>query len=1084
MNSEDAKEVFGSKEAVGDGGESSSLGFLITSIYPSNGGLGGGYVVYINGSKFTSDTTFALGGTPCLSTQILSSTSATCLAPPSGASGLVSVSASKVGDSYSQAGGFRYVGATVITSVSPAITPGTIPTRIVLTGTNFISGSLVNISHPNLPNSPCTSVNVVNSTTLECFTPVLTPNQTDTMSTSGVIPSIEVVTPDGGTSSLLNALTLTPAPIITGISFGGSGVTALPVDGVLNNGVSNFTLTLTGKYFVAGVSVRLASLNVPNCSSFNSNQIRCTTLPAMSSAGGFNFVITNLDGQSSSFNTNFVNKPISTGFSPTKTVFTGGDVTISGSGLSVVSPPTISIFKDSDNSYVAPCTIVSSLPVICRAPDLGEAMDVFFRIVNEYGYRADTGVYDFSGSTALKLSGDTNLERVAIGSTFNKSFIFANPSGTVDAENLAFDFSGFSTPAFSFVSNDCTSTLSAGNFCTLTLSFSPTALDFYESGNFTVSYDNGISNVSTTYSLKGRGVKLELGPPTLNFSVIPFGMNHAGRAPGFLRAIVINNDSNASVQIDSTNLSNTTDFNYYGGSYPGVFATPFSHQCPASNIIPANTYCVVVIEFKPQSTGAKTANFSLNYNSGHSTRNVVLSGSGGDPSITTCNPAALPYGGGSGIDADPWQICSEAQFLAAISETNDHANTSAGDDDFILMDDITFSAGVSNDITLFNSAFSFDGNGYKLIDYALIDPGQTNVSVIGGPNRGGSSIRRVQALNMQLSGLSAAPLGTSGSYDSFLQGQVLASGSASGAAVNSAGYLGLMNLQFIGDITSTSSFAVGALDYNQSVTMNEGLIVANMTGQTGVSGAVREGRSAVADYYVYAELNSPSGSANGIGGVGTINSHFYGKIDAAGELSGISRAQGFSNCSARGVFSSVNGRVGGLSSLIIPGHYIHNSYSTAKLKSASVEIGGLVGRFDGLELKNSFFAGQIDASSGGGGVAGISYQNSIVSKVYVAPVHSESVFIKNIHATSTPISRGTNPLTFNDGVFYLRDSLSSPYVEAGVEEFSQTQMINQTNFDTIYGSWDFNPAGGRDWKFSTSGYPYPILDWMEDDWMP
>ncbi len=1100
MNSEDAKEVFGSKEAVGDGGESSSLGFLITSIYPSNGGLGGGYVVYINGSKFTSDTTFALGGTPCLSTQILSSTSATCLAPPSGSSGLVSVSASKVGDSYSQAGGFRYVGATVITSVSPAITPGTIPTRIVLTGTNFISGSLVNISHPNLPNSPCTSVNVVNSTTLECFTPVLTPNQTDTMSTSGVIPSIEVITPDGGTSSLLNALTLTPAPIITGISFGGSGVTALPVDGVLNNGVSNFTLTLVGKHLKAGLSVRLAGNTAGSCTFFNATQVRCTSLPSVTTAGGFNFNITNNDGQSSSFNTSFVDKPVVSDFSPARTAFTGGDVTINGVGLSILSAPSVVIHRQSDSSLLANCTVSSSSPLVCTAPDLGSEVDVFFRITTEYGYRADSGIYFFSGSTELGINGDFNLERVTLGSTLEKSFILTNPSLGVDITSLNLDFSALGG-AYSFVSSTCTANLNAGQVCNFVVRFMPTALEYYESGNINISYFDGLTNVASSYKLNGWGIELEVGPPVIDFSSVSVGPNLQGIAPKFLKGVVINNRSNASVQVDisrPSDFSNSTDFHYMGGSgFPGIWPTTPAEACPVSGEIPPNTYCVAAVEFEPQSLGGSTSTFSLSYNSIYTTKPIELVGNGNGLTTTVCDPSGVPYGAGDGTSINPWQLCSEAHMVRMRTRIND-TDTVEANDFFLQMSDITFTSSFPESIEMTGGLF--DGGGYKLIDFEISNTGLGAASLLSDNIDGYTSpyscnTTRMQLLNLKITagivaGLSSCRSSSVG--NSTLQGALVGS-SRVGGVIHQVVGAAPSNTQYIGTIKSSSSGGGIYYGFNNSTdTTQNNLFIGSADVVGGFGGITIGGRISTINSYVYADIVAALASGISANQYGVQDSHFFGSINVSGDFEGVGAARygsiGVVRSSSRGTVSGGGGLYsGGVSGNLSSAVGVEQSYSTLKI-DCPLGCGGLSGRHlsTSVGLQDSFFAGKMSSV-----MSGISSDNSSltlapVERIYVASSDMLSILSDSDDDDANMITRDPEGFDFKD-VFYLRDSSAGNYVSTGVTELNNAEMMNITRFRDI-GGWDFkDTAEDGDpavWKMGTAGYKYPILDWMEDDWMP
>jgi hypothetical protein len=116
------------------------------------------------------------------------------------------------------------------------------------------------------------------------------------------------------------------------------------------------------------------------------------------------------------------------------------------------------------------------------------------------------------------------------------------------------------------------------------------------------------------------------------------------------------------------------------------------------------------------------------------------------------------------------------------------------------------------------------------------------------------------------------------------------------------------------------------------------------------------------------------------------------------------------------------------------------------------------------------------------GMIGKKIQTTVqhVTRSYVASPDGSSLI--NSPSNSDTLVIGPTFDSANDGVFYLGGSGPDQETSIGIYSLNNDQMRDQSIFEDL-NSWDFTPGTGK-WKFATSGYPYPILQWMPDNWMP
>jgi hypothetical protein len=153
----------------------------------------------------------------------------------------------------------------------------------------------------------------------------------------------------------------------------------------------------------------------------------------------------------------------------------------------------------------------------------------------------------------------------------------------------------------------CGGTLSAGQTCTITVTFTPLVVGTTV-GGITIA-DN--ASVSTqVLSASGSGVL----PVTMSPTSISFGSVSVGTASA-VQAVTVTN-----------NLSTTTSINSVVASGDFVSVSGGSNPCGAS--IPAKGTCTLGVQFSPAVAGAITGDLTLSFAAGSSPQVVSLSGTG------------------------------------------------------------------------------------------------------------------------------------------------------------------------------------------------------------------------------------------------------------------------------------------------------------------------------------------------------------------------------------------------------------------------------------------------------------------------
>lgn len=169
-------------------------------------------------------------------------------------------------------------------------------------------------------------------------------------------------------------------------------------------------------------------------------------------------------------------------------------------------------------------------------------------------------------------------------------------------------FGGIAASGDYLETNTCPSTLNAGQNCTITVSFKPTAAG-NRSGTVTLK-DNAPGSPTQTIALIGIGA-------TNAVTLLPASLTFPGQTPGttsHAQSITVYNDGTVAVNITGIAISPAD----------GTFTQ--SNNCPAT--LNANTNCVISVSFTPPDTGTYTETLSVIDSDKSSPQTASLTGVG------------------------------------------------------------------------------------------------------------------------------------------------------------------------------------------------------------------------------------------------------------------------------------------------------------------------------------------------------------------------------------------------------------------------------------------------------------------------
>ncbi|MBI1861918.1 MAG: IPT/TIG domain-containing protein, partial [Deltaproteobacteria bacterium] len=308
----------------------------VVAVVPTSGTAVGGNSVEIDGFNFRAGVSVLIGGTPCGNVNFVSANKITCTAGANSPGPADVVVANIPSGTTTVAGGYSYISAPMLTSVTPASGSTAGGTSVTIVGTQFLAGPTVLFDL-----AACINVVAVSATQITCTTPV---------HSAGNV-TVTVTNTDLGTVSKPNAFVYAAPPSLSSIA---------PTSAPSNGGI---TLTLTGSNFTNGLSITVGGQTCTSPTMVNANQATCA-MPAVS-PGNAAVVLTNADGQTAilagGLTVNF--PPSIASFSPTHVPEQGGAI-LTITGAHFVTGVTVTV----DENNCTPVTMISATQIQCPTP--------------------------------------------------------------------------------------------------------------------------------------------------------------------------------------------------------------------------------------------------------------------------------------------------------------------------------------------------------------------------------------------------------------------------------------------------------------------------------------------------------------------------------------------------------------------------------------------------------------------------------------------------------------------------------------------------------------------------------------------
>jgi len=235
-----------------------------------------------------------------------------------------------------------------------------------------------------------------------------------------------------------------------------------------------------------------------------------------------------------------------------------------------------------------------------------------FIVADMYNYR----IRGISAFAAANFSSDSLIFGMQpVGGTSNPLVVTLSALGPLTLSY--FQVSGPFSQA-----NDCPSSMSNGQTCTIDVYFTPTGSG-QENGTLTI-YDNGYFNPQPSITLTGTGTAIQLSGAPINFPNTLVGKTSGPNT------ITIKNTGSNSITMGTISLTETTDFSIA------------SNNCPASGKpLNGGASCQVGIDFTPKSTGLKQGTLVINDSDPSSPQLAGMSGTGTSNVVLT--PSTLNF---------------------------------------------------------------------------------------------------------------------------------------------------------------------------------------------------------------------------------------------------------------------------------------------------------------------------------------------------------------------------------------------------------------------------------------------------------
>ena len=234
--------------------------------------------------------------------------------------------------------------------------------------------------------------------------------------------------------------------------------------------------------------------------------------------------------------------------------------------------------------------------------------------------KAVTATFNSSGSPAVTLT-PTSLSfgDVATGVTSAVKTVTLKNSGKATLTITSIAITGTNSGDFP-ETKTCTGSLAAGASCAIKVQFKPSATGARSAA---VSITDNAAGSPQQVPLSGTGTTAKLAPTPLAFGTLAVGLTSP------VKKVTLTNVGTTAITISSIAVTGAE-----AGDFPKTATTCGSSLAAAAS-------CTVSLEFKPSTTGARSANLTVTDNAAGSPQQVPLSGTGTTAELT---PTSLSFG--------------------------------------------------------------------------------------------------------------------------------------------------------------------------------------------------------------------------------------------------------------------------------------------------------------------------------------------------------------------------------------------------------------------------------------------------------
>lgn len=372
--------------------------------------------------------------------------------------------------------------------------------------------------------------------------------------------------------------------------------------------------------------------------------------------------------------------------------------------------------------------------------------------------------------TALTASLSSLLFTSSVGNTSAAQTVTITNSGTGAVAIASIALSGTNAAVFS-QSNSCGSSLAAGSTCTVSVSYTPTAV---ETDSATLQIISDAANSPLTVALTGKSPAVLVSPSSLTLTTA------AGTTSG-ASAVTLTNSGASAIAISSIALS-------------GNNASFFAQSNTCGSTLNASSSCTISVTYSPTAVETDSATLITTDSDANSPQTVSLTG---NVPVASLTPSSLAFiaGAGATSTAQTATLTNSGTGPLTISSTvlSDTSNFSQAD-----MCGSTLAAGSSCNISISFSPSAIGSYSATLqatdnasgspqtisltgtVPGALISPSSLTFDTMAGST---SSAKTVTLTNNGTAPLTISPIGISGNgASSFAQTNTCVSPLAAGAS--------------------------------------------------------------------------------------------------------------------------------------------------------------------------------------------------------------------------------------------------------------------------------------------------------------